>query len=49
VVDLRASYTLSEKIELFGRVENVFDESYTIVTGYGTFGRSVFVGVRARF
>lgn len=49
VLDLRASYALSEKIELYGRVENLFDESYTVVTGYGTFGRSAFVGARARF
>jgi vitamin B12 transporter len=49
VFDLRASYALTEKIELYGRVENLFDENYTVVSGYGTFGRSAYAGVRARF
>lgn len=49
VFGLRASYVLTEKLELYGRVENLFDKSYTVVTGYGTFGRSVFAGIRARF
>ncbi|MDE8651399.1 TonB-dependent receptor plug domain-containing protein [Novosphingobium album (ex Liu et al. 2023)] len=45
---LRASLPIGEKFELFGRVENVTDESYATVSGYGTPGRSAFVGVRAR-
>ncbi len=49
VFDLRASYALTEKIELYGRVENLFDENYSVVSGYGTFGRSAYAGVRARF
>jgi vitamin B12 transporter len=47
--DLRASYPLSETVELYGRAENLFDERYTVVQGYGTYGRSVFGGVRVRF
>ena len=34
-------------LELFGRVENVFDTDYQTVAGYGTAGRSVFGGIRA--
>ncbi|MDB5724434.1 MAG: hypothetical protein JWQ16_1188 [Novosphingobium sp.] len=49
LVGLRASYPLSKTVELYGRVENLFDNSYTIVTGYGTYGRTAFAGVRARF
>lgn len=47
--ELRASYPLTETVELYGRVENLFDARYTVVSGYGTYGRSAYVGVRARF
>ncbi|MCB2049081.1 MAG: TonB-dependent receptor [Novosphingobium sp.] len=46
---LRASLPVTEQIELFGRVENVTDEQYQTVAGYGTAGRSAYVGARARF
>ena len=36
-------------IELFGRVENIFDEEYQTVATYGTLGRSAYVGVRWAF
>lgn len=48
-VDLRAAYKLNESVELYGRVDNLFDESYQQVLGYGTPGLSVFGGVRTRF
>ena len=48
VVDLRASYPLGERFELFGRVENLFDADYTVVKDYNTPGRGAFVGLRAR-
>ncbi|MFT4027303.1 MAG: TonB-dependent receptor [Novosphingobium sp.] len=47
--DLRAAYPLTDKVEIYGRIENLFDTKYTIVTNYGTYGRSAFAGVRARF
>ncbi len=49
LVDLRASWQVSETIELYGRVENLLDEDYETARGYGTPGRGAFVGVRARF
>lgn len=49
LVDFRVSYPVSETIELYGRVENLFDEQYQTVRYYGTLGRGVFGGVRARF
>lgn len=49
LVDLRASYPVSETLELFGRVENLGDEVYETVRGYGVPGRGAFLGVRARF
>jgi vitamin B12 transporter len=49
LVDLRASWRLSDTVELYGRVENLFDEDYETARGYGTPGRGAFIGVRARF
>ena len=46
--DLRASYRVNEMIELFGRVENIWDQDYTIAGGYGTQGRAAYIGVRLR-
>jgi vitamin B12 transporter len=48
LMDLRASVPLGERIELFGRIENLFDARYTEVAGYGTRGRAAFVGARVR-
>lgn len=49
LVDLRASYPITKGIDLFGRVENIFDEEYQTVATYGTLGRSAYVGVRWAF
>ena len=46
---IRASYPISSAIEIYGRVENLFDEQYQTVSGYGTYGRNAYVGVRAKF
>jgi vitamin B12 transporter len=48
VTDLRASVPLGKSLELYGRVENLFDAQYTEVAGYGTRGRAAFVGARVR-
>ena len=48
VADLRASYALSEHVEIFGRVENLFDAQYEDVYGYGTPGIAGYGGVRVR-
>lgn len=49
LVDLRASLPLGEHLEAFGRIENLFDADYTTVSGYGTYGRAAYGGVRVRF
>lgn len=49
LVDLRASYPVNETLEFYGRVENVADETYATSANYGTPGRGVFLGLRARF
>lgn len=45
---LRGHVVLSERIEMFGRIENLFDARYETVAGYGTYGRTASIGVRAR-
>ena len=49
VVDLRASYPVTKRLEIYGRVENLFDEHYETAYPYGSPGRGVFAGLRARF
>ena len=46
---VRASLPVNDMFELFGRVENVTDEVYQTSAGYGTAGRSAYIGARARF
>jgi vitamin B12 transporter len=46
--DLRASVPLGDRIELYGRIENLLDADYVEVAGYGTRGRTAFVGARLR-
>lgn len=49
LVELRASYPLTAAIELYGRVENLFDADYQTVAGYNSAGRSAYAGVRWAF
>lgn len=49
LVDLRAAFTVSESLEVFGRVENAFDEDYETFARYGTLGRTFSGGVRKSF
>jgi vitamin B12 transporter len=49
LVDLRAALPLGEAVELYGRIENLFDTAYQTTRGYGAPGRGAFAGVRARF
>lgn len=49
LLTLRASLPVTEKVELFGRVENVTDADYQTAAGFGTLGRSAYVGAKARF
>lgn len=46
---VRAEMPITEALALYGRVENVTDTNYQTAAGYGTAGRSAFVGARARF
>ena len=46
VLDLNASYSVSDSLQLYGRLENALAERYEEVTGYNTSGTAAFVGFR---
>ena len=48
-VDLRASYEIYEDLSVYGRIDNVLNEEYQYVLGYGTPDRSYYVGLRKTF
>ncbi len=48
-VDLAASFDLNENVELSLRAENLLDEDYEEVKGYGTKGRSFYGGIKVVF
>lgn len=43
---LRGSWQVSEQVQLFGRVENLWDEQYQTAAGYGTPGIGAHIGAR---
>jgi len=45
-LDASAHYTVNDRIEIYGRAENLTDEDYQQIFGYGTPGLSGYVGVR---
>ncbi|OGN49875.1 MAG: TonB-dependent receptor [Caulobacterales bacterium RIFOXYB1_FULL_67_16] len=47
--NLNAVYQLTDKVALTVRVENLADERYQQVLGYGEPGRSAYVGIRLRY
>ena len=48
-VDLAGHFDMSESLRLYARVENLFDEQYQQVIGYGTPGLSGHIGARLSF
>lgn len=48
-IDLSGRYIVNESFEVFGRVENLSDEHYQEVDGYGTPGISFYTGVKVIF
>ena len=48
LVDLRAAFAVLDGIELFGRIENLFDADYQTAAGYNSARRGAFVGLRGR-
>ena len=49
IAGVRASYPITDALEVYGRVDNLFDADYVVVQGYNTYGRNAAVGVRAKF
>ena len=49
LVNVAASYKMTEETALLGRIENLLDESYQEVFGFRNAGIGVFVGVRGSF
>lgn len=48
-VDLLVSHPVRDNATAYLRLENVLDEDYQWVSGYGTSGRAVYAGLRASF
>jgi len=48
IADIRAAYPVTDRIELYGRIENLFDSDYETVANYGQPGRAGYAGVRVR-
>ena len=46
---IRAEMPVTRSISVYGRVDNLFDEKYETVAGYGTYGRAAYGGIRLRF
>ena len=47
--NLAAHYDITKHWRVFGRVENLFDEDYEEIDGYGTPGIAAYVGTRLTF
>ena len=41
-----ASWRIARQLELFGRIENLFDRRYEEIYGFPALGRGVFAGLR---
>ena len=48
-VDFRMSYEIMEGLNVYGRIDNLFNEEYQYLSGYGTPDRSYFAGLRKEF
>lgn len=49
LVDLRAAFPVTHNIELYGRIENLFNAQYETSFRYGTPRRAAYAGVRLAF
>ena len=49
LVNATARYRVNDALTVQARLENAFDEDYTLVQGYRTEGRSYTIGVRYSF
>ncbi|QGP79025.1 TonB-dependent receptor plug domain-containing protein [Sphingobium sp. CAP-1] len=49
LVGLRASLPVGDHLEVYGRIDNLFDQGYATAYGYNAYGRAAYGGVRVRF
>jgi vitamin B12 transporter len=49
LVDLRAAMPITRQLELYGRVENLFDKHYQTIFQFGQLGRAAYAGVRLTY
>jgi vitamin B12 transporter len=49
LLHVNANYALTDAVDVFLRIENLFDEDYETAGGFNTSGRAGFVGLRASF
>jgi vitamin B12 transporter len=48
LASVRAELPIGERLALYARVDNLTDQRYQVVRGYGTYGRAAYGGVRVR-
>jgi vitamin B12 transporter len=48
LADLRINYALSDRLGIYGRIENAGDTAYQTAGGYGQTGRRIWVGLQAK-
>ena len=49
LADVRAAFPVMKNIEIYGRIENLFDEKYETIFRYGQPGRAGYAGVRVAY
>ena len=49
LLNMTGSFQLTDKVELYGRVDNVFNAYYEDAWGYATPGRSAYAGIKVTF
>lgn len=49
VVRIASSYDITKNLQVFGRIENLFDKKYQEVNGYATLDRSFYAGIKVSF
>ena len=46
IVNVAANWKITPNIQLFGRIDNLFDAEYEEILGYGTVGVTGYLGIR---
>ena len=49
LVNLSGSYQINKSWKVFAKIHNLFDEEYELVSGYNTYGRSLYAGFEFKF